>query len=106
MTPLVAGRRHCPAARMTSAVKRALFVALVVVVVFTGLPLVMGMGSVSMCPECGPAVLARTVDCLPAAVLVIAAGFFLALAGRLHLRAQRPPARLFGRVLERPPRWA
>lgn len=91
---------------MGIAVKRALFVVLVVVVVFTGLPLVMGMGSMSACPECGPAVLARTIDCLPAAVLAVAAGFLLAFAGRLRLRKVVPPAHLFGRVLERPPRWA
>lgn len=66
----------------------------------------MGMGPMIMCPECGPAVLARTIDCLPAAVLVLAAGLLLAFAGRLRRRAVGPPAQLFGRVLERPPRWA
>ena len=91
---------------MSITVKRALFVFLVVIVVFTGLPLVMGMGTMSSCPECGPAVLARATDCLPAAILVVATGFLLAFAGRLRLRSVPPPAHLFGRVLERPPRWA
>ena len=106
MIDSVARRRRATRPSMSIAMKRALFVVLVVIVVVTGLPLVMGMGPMTVCPECGPAVVARATDCLPAAVLVLAAGFLLAFAGRLRLRAARPPAHLFGRVLERPPRWA
>jgi hypothetical protein len=90
---------------MSIPVKRALLVVLVVVVIFTGLPL-MGMGTMSTCPHCGPAVVARAVDCLPAAILVVAAGVLLAFAGRLRLRTVSPPMLRFARVLERPPRRA
>jgi hypothetical protein len=91
---------------MSAAVKRALLVLLVVVVVVTGLPLAMGMGTMASCPECGPAVLARAADCLPAAVLVFIAGFALALMGRLRLLELRPSTSLFAALLERPPRLA
>ncbi|MFP5377089.1 MAG: hypothetical protein ACLGIO_09975 [Acidimicrobiia bacterium] len=83
--------------------KRALVVALVVVVVVTGLPLAMGMGGMAFCPECGPAVLARAAECLPAAVLVAAAVLTLAFAGRLRLVEARLSPSLFTSVLERPP---
>jgi hypothetical protein len=91
---------------MGPAVKRALLALLVVVVVVTGLPLAMGMGMMVSCPECGPAVLARAADCLPAAVLVVVAAFALALVGRLRLIQLTPAASLFATLLERPPRSA
>lgn len=91
---------------MSTAVKRALFVLLVVVVIFTGLPLMMGMGTMNVCPECGPAVVARAIDCLPAAILMFTAGLLLAFAGRVRLQTRSSPAHLFRTVLERPPRWA
>ncbi|MGH9264935.1 MAG: hypothetical protein ACRD1D_09605 [Acidimicrobiales bacterium] len=86
--------------------KRALLVALVVVVVVTGLPLAMGMGGMAFCPECGPAVLARAAECLPAAVLVSAVVLTPAFAGRLRLFEPRLWPSLFTTVLERPPRTA
>lgn len=87
-------------------VKRVVFALLVVVVVVTGLPLAMGMGTMVSCPECGPAVLARAADCLPVAVLPVLGGLALAFVGRLRLAERRPPALLFATLLERPPRRA
>lgn len=86
--------------------KRALFLLLVVLVLVTGLPLAAGMGGMAICAECGPAVLARAAECLPAAVLVVTVGFALAFAGRLRLFARRPSLTLFTSLLERPPRPA
>ena len=91
---------------MSAAVKRALFVLLVAVVLVTGLPLAMGMGGMAFCADCGPAVLARAAECLPAAVLVALVGLTLAFAGRLRLIELRLLPLLYATVLERPPRAA
>lgn len=86
--------------------KRLLLAVLVVVVIVTGLPLVMGMGAMPVCEACGPAIRARAADCLPGAVLVIMAGLLLAFVGRLRV-VEAGGGRLgFTAVFERPPRWA
>ncbi len=82
--------------------KRAFFIALVVVVILTGLPLVVGMPGMS-CPDCGSA----TVTGSACAVLVAALGLFIAMTFE-QLRARRPPGlgRLHVTTVERPPRLA
>lgn len=45
-------------------VRKALVVALVLLVVLTGVPLAAGMGGMVACPECGPANLPMTGGCL------------------------------------------
>jgi hypothetical protein len=82
--------------------KKALLVALVVVVVITGLPVLMGMGSMATCTDCGPG-LPGSAPCLPA---VLAAGvLLLALmaCSRVRRGSGTLPHWLLSRPLERPP---
>ena len=82
-------------------VRRGLFIALVVIVLVTGLPVLMGMGHAAGCDFCGPGVL------VPLLCLVALAGTAVALPEllRRELRLQQPRLRLavFGTVFERPP---
>ena len=82
--------------------KKALLIALVVVVVVTGVPLVVGMAGMP-CPDCGPATLAGS----PCAALLVAFGLFLAVASEM-LRSRRGRSLGLVRmaVIERPPRLA
>ena len=82
---------------------KALVVLLVLVVVVTGLPMVMGMSAMAPCADCGPAVLAAC------AVAILAAGVAVVLAllaQRLASRRQMMRLLLHAFVLERPPRLA
>lgn len=91
------------AGRVGSVVKKFLLVALVIVVLFTGIPLVMSM-SMGGCADCDEATMASSI-CL--AVLAAAAALFLA---AMALRYRAGSAQLRGRLapfaLERPPRLA
>jgi hypothetical protein len=84
-------------------VKKALVVRLVLVVVVTGLPIVMGMSAMASCADCGPAVAAAcSVAILAAGVAIVLALLALGL-GR---RGQAMRLLLHSFLLERPPRLA
>ena len=82
--------------------KKALLIALVVIVVVTGLPVLMGMGGMSSCTDCGPG-LPGSAPCLPA----ILSGMALVLAVMLRWRVRHPsrslPYWLLVNPFERPP---
>jgi hypothetical protein len=82
--------------------KKTLLVALVVIVVLTGLPVLMGMGGMPWCTDCGPG-LPGSAPCLPAllagAVLVLAA----ALRWRVRHMSWSLPYWLLTDPFERPP---
>lgn len=81
--------------------RRVLFVALVVVVLVTGLPLLMGMGGMSGCADCGPGLL-LSMTCLATlagAVVLLPA----LLSSRLRRRDRSLRLALFAAVFERPP---
>ena len=108
LVPLVA--RSSPVAGRAGSVgcavdwKKALLVALVVVLVLIGVPVLMdGMGDAAMCPDCGAGV-AAAPSCLLAATLV-GLGLLLALTSR-SFRTRRDWLRdlLRAVVFERPPR--
>ena len=84
--------------------KKALVILLLVVVVSTGLPILMGMSGMATCQDCGPAVLMASCT-----VAILTAGAALALALiSLRFRYRREPVRLLlhSFLLERPPRLA
>lgn len=84
--------------------RKALFVLLVVVVVVTGLPIVMGVAGMAACQDCGSAVL--MAHCT---VAIIAAGVAITttlLALRLRRRRESIRLLLHSFLLERPPRLA
>jgi hypothetical protein len=83
-------------------VRRLLFIALVVVVVVTGLPVLMGMGGMAFCADCGPGVLV-SLTCL---ATLAAVGFVLPLLLARWARGSRYRglrSRLLAHLLERPP---
>lgn len=84
--------------------KKALVVLLLVVVVFTGLPILMGMSGMATCQDCGPAVLMASCTL---AILTAGAALALSLLS-LRFRSHREPVRLVlhSFLLERPPRLA
>ena len=81
--------------------KRVLFIALVVIVLVTGLPVLMGMGGMSGCADCGPGVL------LPMTCLATLAGAAALLPALLRSRFRRHDRSLrlalFAALFERPP---
>lgn len=83
--------------------KKAFVILLLVVIVFTGLPILMGMSGMAMCQDCGTAVLMASCT-----VAILTAGAALALLVILAslLRSRREPVRLLlhSFLLERPPR--
>jgi hypothetical protein len=81
--------------------KKALLVALVVIVVMTGLPLLVGMGSMS-CTECGPG-LPGSAPCLPALLAAGAVLLALMAGSRVRPPVGSLPHWLFSRPFERPP---
>jgi len=86
-------------------VKKALVVLLVLVVVVTGLPIVMGMTAMASCHDCGRAVTVDTACTL--AVLATGIALVFALASRqLRSRRQVMLLLLYSFLLERPPRLA
>jgi hypothetical protein len=87
-------------------VKKALAIALVVVVLMTGLPIFMGMSDMATCRDCGPAFLHAGAGCTLA---VLVAGFTLLLvfaAQRLRDRNDILRLQWHAFLLERPPRLA
>lgn len=84
--------------------KKALLIALVVVIVLTGAPILMGGMGGAMCPDCGPAVVARA--CADFAVFSPAVLLLLILAIRLRRRDQLVSSLVLVSRLERPPRVA
>lgn len=85
--------------------KKALVFLLVVVVVATGLPVILGMSGMASCVDCQPG-LAVAFGCTLA---VLAAAFALSLvvmSQRLRARRDSMPFLLHSFLLERPPRLA
>jgi hypothetical protein len=80
--------------------KRLLVVAVVMILVLTGLPLLVGMSGMT-CANCPPALPAagQCVGVLAGAAAV----FALLLSGRLRSRSSHPRPWLYALVFERPP---
>lgn len=79
---------------------------LVILVLVTGMPVVMGMSGMTACADCGPAIVVGGAFCI---VAFLAAGFALllvALVQALARRNQAVPLTLPPFLLERPPRLA
>ena len=57
----------------SSGVRKALLVALVIVVLLTGIPVLVGGSSMESCPDCGPVTMPCVVPCgvLPTAVVAV-----------------------------------
>lgn len=92
-------------AQRPSAVRTVLVVAVVLLVVLGGLTLVMGMGGMGSCDECGPVTLPCGSSCLvtlPGAVGALAA----AAAGVVWLGVRRRAAFVYAWSLDPPPRSA
>ena len=81
--------------------KKALLVALVVLLVLIGLPILMPGGAMA-CPDCGPATTVTSVCVV--AVLTELAAIIAVLFVMLRSRTQDPPALLRAVLFERPPR--
>ena len=83
--------------------KKGLLIALVVLVVLTGVPVVIAMPGMA-CPDCGSAALMGGAGC---AVMVMAFSLFLLFGSQL-LRSRREQGLRFvpSSALERPPRLA
>ncbi len=67
----------------SSGVRKALLVALVIVVLLTGIPILVGGSSMASCPDCGPVTMPCAVPCavLPTAVVaVVVLAFGMAMA--------------------------
>lgn len=81
--------------------KKAIVISLVLVMLVTGVPILMGMSGMGTCAECGPAVLLASCA---AAILV---GGVLLLQSRPALRMRFNlallPGPYYGQALERPP---
>jgi hypothetical protein len=81
--------------------RRVLFVALVVIVLVTGLPVLMGMGGMATCADCGQGLL------LPMTCVAVLAGAVVLLPALLRSRLRRRDRSLrlalFAAVFERPP---
>ena len=83
-------------------VKKALLVALVVIVVLTGIPVVIGHGGMS-CSDCSPSSVMSGVGCaatVPLAVTLVVGLLLIALRRRDDERC----GLLLARSIERPPR--
>ena len=86
--------------------KKALLVALVVLVVLIGVPVLMpGMGGAATCTDCPPAVVHAQV-CTLAAVLSTFALAVIVLSQRVRQRGAHACQLLFVPLLERPPQPA
>ena len=98
--------RANPASTVQSAVdwKKLLLVALVVLLVLIGLPLLMG-GMGGGCADCGPAVIAGAACTIAAVLTGIAAGIAL-LALMIRSRRDQLFDLLRATVFERPPQFA
>ena len=84
--------------------KKAVIVALVVLLVIIGLPVLMpGMGG-AHCADCGPATMAGAMCAAVLAAAAVAA--VVAIGRRARLGPQRRRGRLLDSLLYRPPRLA
>lgn len=84
--------------------KKALVVVLVVLVVATGLPILMGMSGMAMCQDCGPALVSASCGF---AVLVAGVTLVLTLLSlRLRSRGEIIRLLLHSFLLDRPPQLA
>lgn len=83
--------------------KKALLILLVVVIVLTGIPILMGAPGMAMCSECGPAV-AAGAGCMLAFIAAALAFAIALLAQRARSRGQLLQPVLLSFLLERPPR--
>lgn len=90
--------RPAPVVRILPVVKKALIVVLVVLVVVTGVPLLMGTGA-GGCADCSTGVLAAATTC----VAVLATFLTLTITAALVLLAAWAAHALTGRVGSRPP---
>lgn len=79
---------------------------LVIVVIVTGLPLLMTMSAMSVCPDCGPALLAGGATCALAVLAAGAAMLLVMIGHRLLILDTDTRLRLHAFVLERPPQLA
>lgn len=91
---------------MAPDVKKALVLMLVIVVIVTGLPLLMTMPAMSVCPDCGPALLAGGATCALAVLAAGAAMLLVMIGHRLLILDTDTRLRLHAFVLERPPQLA
>ena len=82
--------------------KKALIIGLVLLVLVTGVPLVVGMAGMASCHDCGPAVMTGA-GCLVVLVSGLAL-MALALSGRVRRRRTLLARYLVAFRLERPPR--
>ena len=82
--------------------RRTLFIALVIIVLVTGLPVLMSMGDMAACDFCGPGVLLRLM-CLVALAAGAALLFPELLRTRLHSGKRALWLVLFADFFERPP---
>lgn len=82
--------------------RRTLFIALVIIVVVTGLPVLMSMGDMAACDFCGPGVLLPLM-CLAALAAGAAVLLPELLRTRLHARERALSLALFADFFERPP---
>lgn len=84
--------------------KYVLVVALVVFVVLTGLPVLMGTGIMAGCSDCGPATSSHAPGCM---VVLAAVGLVVVtMVRRLRPDASALPLLLRAASLDRPPRFA
>lgn len=82
--------------------KKALVVLLVLIVVLTGLPIMMGMDGMAACSDCGPATL---VGACVLAILAAGAALLVIFSGvRIGNRRDALQRLLHNFLLERPPR--
>lgn len=88
---------------MTDVVKKIVLVALVIVVLFTGIPFVMGM-PMGGCADCDEATMTSSI-CV-AVLASVAALYLAAMALRFRTGAEQLRGRLAPFALERPPRLA
>jgi len=96
--------RRDPGGKLDFNVKRVLVVALVVVVLLTGIPVVMGMPMVA-CSDCDVATMAAT-SCMLAVLMGLVALALSLLAVRLAVRPPILAGLLVSSGLDRPPRLA
>ena len=85
-------------------VKKVLIIGLVVLIVVTGVPILMGGGSMASCRDCGPAI-SVSMTCV-AAVLVGVALLIAAASGLIRRRDIALVSLLPRPVLDPPPRLA
>jgi hypothetical protein len=82
-------------------VRRALLIAVVVLVLVTGLPVLMSMGDMAACDYCGPGVLLAGMCLVALAAAAVAVPELLRARFRLLGRSMR--LALFATLFERPP---